>query len=96
MYFDTHLDSPELISLLCNPPLRVTHHGREEAEEEEVGHHTEAAENHKHNGVIVDGLVHRHIDQTHSQLKQAEECDGVRAHLWYRQMILSHVYSPLS
>lgn len=96
MFFYTHLDSPELIFLLCNPPLCVTHHGCEEAEKKEMGHHTEAAEDHKHNGLSVDGLVDGHIDQPHSQLKYGEERGGVRTHLWYRQMFLSHVYSPLS
>lgn len=61
-----------------------------------MGHHTEAAENHMHNGMIVDGVVHWQVDQTHSQLKHGEERDRVRAHLWYRQMLLSHVHSPLS
>lgn len=76
-FFYTHLGPPELIALLCNPPLSVTHHGCEEAEEEEMGHHTEATVDHMHNGVSVDGVVHRHIDQTHSQLKHSEERDGV-------------------
>lgn len=61
-----------------------------------MGHHTEAAEDHVHNGVSVDGVVHGQIDQTHSQLKHSEERDRVRAHRWYRHMFLSHVYSPLS
>lgn len=42
-----------------------------------MGHHTEAAGDHKHNGVSVDGVVHRQIDQTNSQLKHGEERDGI-------------------
>lgn len=61
-----------------------------------MGHHTEAAEDHMHNGVSVDGVVHRQINKTHSQLKHSEECDGVRAHLGYGQTFLSHVYGPRS
>lgn len=61
-----------------------------------MGHHTEAAEDHMHNGVSVDGVVHRQINQTHCQLKYSEESDGVGAHRWYRQIVLSHVHSPQS
>lgn len=47
--------------------LRVTQHGHEE----ELGHHTKAAED-----LIHSGVFHRHLYQIHTQFKQCKR-DGI-------------------
>lgn len=73
---DAHLCPPELVPLLGNSPVCITHHGYEKVEQQYVGDHREGAVQHMDNRGRCDSVVHWQVYQTHTQLKLGEQSDG--------------------
>lgn len=89
-----YLSPPELVPLLGHPPVGVAHHGYQQIQQQDVGHHREGAVQHVDDGWRGDGVVHWQVNEAHAELELGEEGDGEGAIRRHGLGLLGHVHHP--